>query len=461
MEAFMNPKRKMRPSSLNDILQTFSRRKEMVLIPVVIFAGLFLAVSLIVPATYESEAKLLVKERRGVLHHLQQKYFMDYRTERVSYLQAQMEIIQSNEVARRVLSRLNPGQKDLSLNQINRFKKSIKVFSPPGYDLTNSDILLVRVTDHNPENAAKGADGLSEEYINYTYELKGRTDKQTVDFLEKQAQIQLEKMRQAEDQIKNFEKRSGPELAFLIATCRSKGTPGELVSLNQDFLRAKTSLVESEQFLARLKTMVQEGTIPPKMFRDNPVLATVRENLIRLEGQLAGLQERYGEVGLKTRVIQKKIEKNKQIFNQEIKADLQGRAVEMTALKTRLDSFKKVMDQYSGLAQKQLDYSKLVRAYEILEEGYQDLLRDLQQARFSQAMDLNKLASIEIIDPPQVPKHSVSPNILFNTLLGGMIGIIAGLILAFVFSTLDQTFQSSTEVEQYLSMPVLGSVPRQ
>ena len=457
----MNPERKRRPSSLHDILKIFSRRKEMVLIPVVIFAGLFLAVSLIAPSNYESEGKILIKERRGVLHHLQQKYFMDYRTERASYLQAQMEIIQSDEVSRRVLGRLNPGQKDLSAGQINRFKKSIKVFSPPGYDLTNSDILLVRVTDHNPENAAKGADGLVEEYINYTYELKGRTDKQTVDFLEKQAQIQLEKMRQAEDQIKNYEKRSGPELVFLIATCRSKGAPGELISLNQDFLKAKTSLAESEQFLARLKTMVQEGTIPPKMFRDNPVLAGVRENLIRLEGQLAGLQERYGEVGLKNRVILKKIEKNKQIFNQEIKADLQGRAAEMAALKASLDSLKKIMDQYSGLAQKQLDYSKLVRVYEILEEGYQDLLRDLQQARFSQAMDLNKLVSIEIIDRPQVPKHSVTPNIFFNTLLGGMIGIIAGLILALVFSTLDQTFQSPDEVEQFLNMPVLGSVPRQ
>jgi uncharacterized protein involved in exopolysaccharide biosynthesis len=461
VEAFLNPKKKIRPSSLHDILQIFSRRKEMVLIPVVIFAGLFLAVSLITPSNYESEAKLLIKERRGVLQHLQQKYFMDYRTERVSYLQAQIEILLSDEVARRALRLLNPGLKDFSASQINRFKKSIKVFSPPGYDLTNSDILLVRVTDHNPENAAKGAEGLVEEYINYTYDLKGKTDKQTVDFLEKQAQIQLEKMRQAEDQIKNFEKRSGPELAFLIATCRSKGAPGELISLNQDFLKAKTSLVESEQLLSRLKILVQEGTIPPKMFRDNPVLAGIRENLIRLEGQLAGLQEHYGEVDLKNRVIHKKIEKNKQIFNQEIKADLQGRAAEMAALKARLDSLKKIMDQYGGLAQKQLDYSKLVRAYEVLEEGYQALLRDLQQARFSQAMDLDRLASIEIIDHPQVPKHSVSPNILFNTLLGSMIGIMAGLILAFIFSTLDQTFQSPAEVEQYLSMPVLGSVPRE
>jgi uncharacterized protein involved in exopolysaccharide biosynthesis len=443
-----------------EFLQIFSQRREIILIPFLIITGLFLGVSLMAPSKYESESKILVKERRGVINNQQQKFFMDYRTERVAFLQAQMEIIQSDEVSRRVLSKLDPGQKEPSPNQIKNFKGRIKVFSPEGYDLTNSDILLIRITDNNPEKAAKEADLLADEFISYTCELKGRADKQTVDFLEKQAQIQLEKMRQAEDQLKNFEQRSGPELAFLIATCRSRGAPADLIFFNQDFLKAKTALKESEIYLDRLKSMVQAGTIPPKMFRENPVLAAVKENLIKLEGQLAGLQSRYTEACPKNTMILREIERNKQILNQEIKADMGGRSADMAALKARLESLKTIVDRYAGLAQKQLDYSKLYRAYEILEEGYQELLRNLQQARFAQAMDIYKLASIEIIDRAQVPKHPVSPNILYNTLIGGIIGILSGLGLALVFGYFDQTFKSAEEVERHLNMPVLGSVPR-
>jgi polysaccharide biosynthesis transport protein len=457
----LTTERKKKTSSFKDILEIFSQRREIILIPFLIITGLFLAVSLVAPSKYESESKILVKERRGVINNQQHKFFMDYRTERVAFLQAQREIIQSDEVSRRVLSKLNPGQKEPSANQIINLKGRIKVFSPEGYDLTNSDILLLRVTNKNQEKAAKEADLLADEYINYTYELKGRTDKQTVDFLEKQAQIQLEKMRQAEDQLKNFEQRSGPELAFLIATCRSRGANADLISFNQDFLKAKTSLEESEIYLGRLRTMVKKGTIPPKMFRENPVLAAVKENLIKLEGQLAGLQSRYGSACPKNQRIVREVERNKQILSQEIKADIEGRSADLAALRARLGSLKTIVDRYAGLAQKQLDYSKLYRAYEILEEGYQELLRDLQQARFAQAMDLYKLASIEIIDRAQVSKHPVSPNILYNTLIGGVIGILSGLGLALIFNTFDQTFKSVEEVERHLNMPVLGSVPRQ
>jgi polysaccharide biosynthesis transport protein len=452
--------RTFKTASFRDFLRIFSQRKEVILVPFLIITGLFLVVSLMAPATYQSASKILVKERRAVNPVQHSKFFMDYRTERVTFLQAQMEIIQSDEVSRRVLGKLDPGQKGSSPNQIKYFKGRIKVFSPEGYDLTNSDVLLVRVTANHPEKAAKEADLLTEEYIQYTHEFKGRADKQSVDFLENQVQIQLEKMRQAEDQIKTFEKGSGPELTFLKATCQSKGVKADLISLNHDFLNAKTALKEIESFLGQLKTMVQRGMIPPQMFRENPILAGIKEHLIQLEGQLAGLQTRYGEACLKKTMIIKEIERNQQILNQEVTADLKGRLAEMAALEARLKSLKEIVDRYNRLAQKQLDYSKLYGAYEILEEGYQDLLRDLQQARFAQAMDNYKLASIEIIDRAQVPKNPVSPNILYNTLVGGAIGILVGLGSALVFWYFEQTFKSAEDVEHHLNMQVLGSVPR-
>jgi polysaccharide biosynthesis transport protein len=449
----------IKTSSFRDFLRIIFSRKSIILSTFLIVTGLVLVISLIMPPKYETATKILAKERK-VDNPLLSKFYTDYRTERVAFLQSQTEIIQSDEVARRVLTKLAPAQKEATPKQVKGFQENIKVLSPKGYDITSSDIMFIQVTDSNPVRAAEEANILTDEYINYTYELKGKTAKQTVDFLEKQTQTHLEKMKQAEEQIKNFEGKSGPELAFLIATVRTKGANADLISFNNNYINAKMALRETETYLTQLRNMVQKGAVPQRMVRENPVLAAIKDNIIKLQGQLSTLRSQYTDAYPKNIMIIKEIERNKQLFNQEIKADIDGRSVDMIALEAKLKSLKEVVDQYTGLAQKQLDYSKLYRTYEVLEEGYQNLLRDIQQARIAQAMDTYKLANIEIIDRAKVPRSPISPDIIYNTLIGAIIGIFLGLGLAFVLDYFDHTLKSVEDIERHLNMSVLGSIPR-
>lgn len=449
----------IKASSFRDFLRIVFSRKSTILSTFLIVTGLVLAVSLITPSKYETATKILAKERK-VDNPLQSKYFSDYRTERVAFLQSQTEIIQSDEVARRVLTKIN-AKKEPAAKELKSFQENIKILSPKGYDITSSDILFIQITGSNPVRAAEEANVLTDEYINYTYELKGKTAKQTVDFLEKQAQIQLEKMKQAEEQIRNFEGKSGPELAFLIATVRTKGANTELLSFNNNYLNAKMALKETESYLSQLRNLVKKGSIPQKMVRENPVLAAIKDNIIKLEGQLSTLRSQYTDAYPKNSMIIKEIERNKQLFNREIMADMDGRSVDMIALEAKIKGLKEMVDQYTGLAQKQLDYSKIYKNYEVFEEGYQNILRDVQQARITQAMDTYKLANIEVIDRAKVPRSPISPHIIYNTLLGAGIGILFGLGLAFVLDHMDHTLKSIEDIERHLNMPILGSVPRQ
>ena len=93
-----------------------------------------------------------------------------------------------------------------------------------------------------------------------------------------------------------------------------------------------------------------------------------------------------------------------------------------------------------------------------MEEGYQDLLRNIQKARIA---EIYKLTNIEIIDEAKIPKSPISSNVIRNTLTGGMIGLLLGLGLAFVLDFFDHTLKSIEDIERYLDMQVLGSIPRQ
>ncbi len=452
-------KSESKSASFRDFLRIPFARKKIIYF---VFFGvilLSLLVSLITPPTYEAETKIIAKERK-LENPGQPKFFSDFRTERVAFLQSQMEIIQSKEVLSRVLQKLSKSNRPVTPKMITEFQTRIKVTSPKGYDITNSDILSIQVLDSNPVRAAEGANLTTDEYINYVFELRGNSAKQTIDFLEKQAQGRLEKMKQAEDQVKNYEGKVGPELVFLIATVRNKGANTDLLTFNNNYLNAVGSLKETESYLSQLKAMVHKGIVPQKIVRENPVLASVRDNIVKLENQLANLRSQFTDNYPKNIMVMNEIARNKQLFNREVKADLDGRSVDIIAIESRVKSLKQVVDQYSALAQKQLEYSRIYRNYEVFEEGYQELLRDTQKARLSEAMDKYKLASVEVVDRAKVPRVPIKPDIILNILLGGLIGLLLGLGLAFVTDGFDHTLKSVEELERHLDIPVLGSLPR-
>ena len=364
-------------------------------------------------------------------------------------------------MARRVLIRLFPDQKEISSKQIKSFQQNIRVISPAGFDFTSSDVFIIQVADRNPVRAAEAANLIPQECMNFTLEQKEKAARQTIDFLEKQSQAQLEKMRRAEEQMKNFEGLSGPELAFLISTVKGKGADTELITNNHNYLNARTALKEAEVYLNRLQEMVRKGLVPQKLVRENPVLSSIKTHLVKLESQLAALRSQYADGRPENAMILKEIDQNKQLFNKEMKSDLDGRFVDMAVLEVRVKTLKETLDRYSALAQKQFEYSKRVGNFELQEERYRDLLREIEKARFSEAMNAYPLAHIEFIDKAEVPATPVRPNLFLNTLIGMLVGVILGVGLSFLLEYRDPTFKSAEEVERWLDISVLGSVPHQ
>lgn len=63
------------------------------------------------------------------------------------------------------------------------------------------------------------------------------------------------------------------------------------------------------------------------------------------------------------------------------------------------------------------------------------------------------------LDTPVVPAQPYKPSTKVNTLAAGVLGLILGCLLAFAFEFLDDTIKTTEEVQRYLSLPVLGSIP--
>ncbi|MBQ8517159.1 MAG: polysaccharide biosynthesis tyrosine autokinase [Akkermansia sp.] len=68
--------------------------------------------------------------------------------------------------------------------------------------------------------------------------------------------------------------------------------------------------------------------------------------------------------------------------------------------------------------------------------------------------------SIEIYTQPVVATTPCSPNFRLNLLAGAVLGIIAGVITAFVFNYFDTSIKSLEDAERSLGLPVLGVIPQ-
>lgn len=67
--------------------------------------------------------------------------------------------------------------------------------------------------------------------------------------------------------------------------------------------------------------------------------------------------------------------------------------------------------------------------------------------------------NMEKLETPSAPDQPSGPRVRVNTLAGGVLGAVAGVVLAFGFVYFDDTLKSRRDLERYLEWPVIGTIP--
>jgi succinoglycan biosynthesis transport protein ExoP len=82
------------------------------------------------------------------------------------------------------------------------------------------------------------------------------------------------------------------------------------------------------------------------------------------------------------------------------------------------------------------------------------------QQQIAQLQTVRSLARpVEIAKPAVAPSSPSSPKTVRNTILGGLIGLVVGLLAAFLRDSLDRRLRNTDEVQSELKLPVIGRIP--
>lgn len=116
----------------------------------------------------------------------------------------------------------------------------------------------------------------------------------------------------------------------------------------------------------------------------------------------------------------------------------------------------KLETQLKELPAGELEFARFTREVQVNEKTYRTLRERLEEARIAEA---EKIANASIIERAAVPKAPIYPRKRLGFVIGGLLGLFVGCILAFVVETLDTSIGTIEDVEALLQVPVLAVIP--
>lgn len=91
----------------------------------------------------------------------------------------------------------------------------------------------------------------------------------------------------------------------------------------------------------------------------------------------------------------------------------------------------------------------------------QEIADAVREAASSKIEDIMEIDAVNTIEEANLPKEPSSPSVKKNTLLGALLGMILAAALIVIRFLLDDTVKTPDDVEKYLGLNVLTSVPMQ
>jgi len=177
----------------------------------------------------------------------------------------------------------------------------------------------------------------------------------------------------------------------------------------------------------------------------------LREQIAQIEAALHQEEETHTQV-----------ETGLNVNYQTLELALQNKQAELQAEETRRDALSGTLerqkDALAALASRELEHERLLREKDLAEAEYREYRDNLQRARVSAALDIDKVSNVRVVQEPTLPLGPVRPNKLRNLALGVLAGVVGGIALGFAAQQLDDTLKTDTEVGRRLKLPVLASV---
>lgn len=381
-----------------------------------------------------------------------------------AFMATQVDIIQSDRVAQRVVRELklntNPQVRQQWLDETggegsveqwlgDSFQQNMEV--KPSRE---SNVISVSYKAPDPRFAAALANAFVKSYIDTSLELRVDPAKQFSTFFDSRLKVARETLEQAQSRLSAFQREKG-----IIATDeRLDVENARLNELSSQLVALQAVASESRSREAQAQSASSDRT---QEVLNNALIGNMKAELARSEARLQEINSRYGVAHPQVIELKASIAEQRSKLEAEIRRVSSGVGVTSTINRQREAQTRAELDAQRAkvLRMKQVrdEGAVIVRDVDSAQRTYDGLQARLQQSNLeSQATQSN----INVLTPAAPPIKASSPRLGLNLLVATFLGTLLAVGVCVLLEFRNRRVRGLEDITEALGLSVLGVLPK-
>lgn len=318
-----------------------------------------------------------------------------------------------------------------------------------------TNIINIRVKSDEAHEAAKVANAFARSYRDYNIQEKNKKTFETKAFIEEQLELTSNRLKLAENELQAFKESYG----LISLDAQTQNTLNRLYAVETEFEKTKIDIAEVKSQLSMIRTsrLSSAGDLNDSFFSasaGSPVYglkAKLSDLLLKRQTLLINFTEKHPRV----KEIDDQVKAVLHETSKELQSLLNSYITRKKDLSRRIHQLRR---ENLSLPEKGLQLVRLQRDVELQESLYSQLKEKYQETLIQESGKVEEVTILKPAVPPGEPFNIPSKAMIVMT--GIVMGLITGVVFAFLAEVFDTSMGTIEDVEDLLHIPVLGVIPQ-
>ena len=311
-------------------------------------------------------------------------------------------------------------------------------------------IIAVSFQDEVPQRAKDIVDAVVKAYNEEKIRLKTESANKTLNFIDQQLEAIHKTLQKSATKLESFK---ATHVVMDLGT-KAGTTAQQLSELESKMYEINTKLSILDNLYSYVKSNKDiKGIDVSSAQLVGPIISGLITKLQEAESRRSTLLVDFTELHPDVVKITEQIQQLKSMLLASIKSTIEGLKIRKAALQKRINESKQTLQ---ALPKEEQQLAQLTRDFMVNEKIYSYLLQKRAETAIIEA---SKVSEIQVLDPALTPGSPIKPKRTQIIAIGLLLGLVLGLLQAFVRKMMDNTVKTAEDVEKLTHLPLYGVVP--